>query len=192
MNMTITSPAFIAGQPIPLKYTQEGENVSPPLEWSDVPAAAKGLVLMLEDADGLAGNFSHWLVYNIPSTIHALPEDLQRAPSLPLSFVPTSASMSQKAQARSIVTAGTGTSVPNQPATSEPVPLAQGKNSFDKIGYAGPMPKPGSGPHHYHFRLFALDIAPALPPGLYKDQVQAAMVGHVIAHARIIGTYERR
>src|SRR3990172_2768434 len=56
----------------------------------------------------------------------------------------------------------------------------EGKNGTGKSGYTGPMPPPGSGVHHYHFKIYALDKALGLAPGLGKDDVLNAMIGHVI------------
>src|SRR5882762_7278635 len=51
MNLQITSSAFTEGQPIPAKYTCQGKDVSPPLQWSGVPPAAKSLALICDDPD---------------------------------------------------------------------------------------------------------------------------------------------
>jgi Raf kinase inhibitor-like YbhB/YbcL family protein len=65
-RMKITSPLFRNGERVPVKYTCEGPNVSPPLEFSEIPDAARSLVLMVEDPDAEAKPWVHWLVYNIP------------------------------------------------------------------------------------------------------------------------------
>ena len=67
----------------------------------------------------------------------------------------------------------------------------QGANSWPKIGYGGPMPPPGHGTHHYHFVLYALDQVLDLAPGANKAALQKAMKGHVLAEARLMGTYSR-
>ena len=64
--MEIKSPVFKDGERVPVKYTCEGPNVSPPLQFTDVPAEAKSLVLMVEDPDADAKPWVHWLVFNIP------------------------------------------------------------------------------------------------------------------------------
>jgi hypothetical protein len=68
----------------------------------------------------------------------------------------------------------------------------QGTTDFKRVGYGGPCPPPGHGPHHYHFKLYALDRKLELPPGATKPQVEAAMEGHILAHGELIGTYERK
>src|SRR3989442_169384 len=64
--MQITSPVFNDGEEIPLKYSCEGLNVSPPLHFSGIPSNAKSLVLLVEDPDASAKPWVHWVVYNIP------------------------------------------------------------------------------------------------------------------------------
>jgi len=68
----------------------------------------------------------------------------------------------------------------------------QGMNSWPRLGYHGPMPPPGSGVHHYRFRLYALDVLLDLPPRSNRKMLEQAMKGHVLAEAELVGTYERR
>lgn len=82
------------------------------------------------------------------------------------------------------------------PATqlTEPLALRQGKNSWTSgrtTGYRGPLPPPGHGVHHYHFRLYALDTPLDLPPGTTKEELLRRMQGHVLATGELVGTYER-
>lgn len=83
--------------------------------------------------------------------------------------------------------------IPRKPQPPAPKGALQGVNSFpsDNIGYRGPAPPKGHGVHHYHFRLFALDAALDLKPALDKDQVLAAMKGHIVGEGEIVGTYAR-
>lgn len=67
----------------------------------------------------------------------------------------------------------------------------EGKNDFGRSGYGGPMPPPGHGTHHYHFKLYALEEPLDLPPGATKDEVVRAMEGIILAAAELVGTYER-
>ena len=76
-TITVESPTLKADQPIPRDYTADGRNVSPPLTWAGVPAAAKQLAVVLQDPD--AGNpppFVHWVIYKIPPTAKGLPENV--------------------------------------------------------------------------------------------------------------------
>lgn len=63
--MKIVSSAFTNNSTIPSKYTCEGENINPPLEFLDVPANAKSLVLIMDDPDAPMGTFVHWVLHNI-------------------------------------------------------------------------------------------------------------------------------
>ncbi len=66
----------------------------------------------------------------------------------------------------------------------------QGVNDFGKLGYAGPCPPPGR-PHHYHFRLFALDQPVALGREATAAALRNAMQGHVKAGADLVGVFAR-
>jgi Raf kinase inhibitor-like YbhB/YbcL family protein len=74
---------------------------------------------------------------------------------------------------------------------SDPAGALQGKNSFGKIGYNGPMPPPGHGTHHYHFRVYALDQALSAAAGLTKAKLLDALRGHILAEGDLVGTYSR-
>ncbi len=74
----LTSPAFDNDGDIPLIYTQDGEDISPPIEWEGVPEGTKELVLVCEDPDADEGVFTHWVVYGIlPEETSGLPEGLE-------------------------------------------------------------------------------------------------------------------
>jgi Raf kinase inhibitor-like YbhB/YbcL family protein len=63
-------------------------------------------------------------------------------------------------------------------------------NDFGKVGYGGPAPPPGK-PHRYFFKLYALDTLLELAPRVTKDQLVAAMRGHVLAEGQLMGKYGR-
>lgn len=67
----------------------------------------------------------------------------------------------------------------------------QGENDFDETGWGGPLPPPGHGTHHYHFKVYALDARLDLEPGASKDDLLRAMKGHVLAQGELVGTYSR-
>ena len=84
MTMTITSTAFAANASIPKGYTCEGDDVSPPLAWSGVPAAAKSLALIVDDPDAPDPaaprmTWVHWVLYNLPVASGGLPEAVSAA-----------------------------------------------------------------------------------------------------------------
>ena len=73
-GMALTSTAFDDGDPIPERYSCEGENVPPPLQWEGVPDGTVELALVIEDPDAPDGIFVHWLVVGIePGTEEAGP-----------------------------------------------------------------------------------------------------------------------
>ncbi len=79
MSIAITSPAFTQGHPIPKKYTGEGVDVSPPLEWKDIPQGTKELVLICDDPDAPTEEpWVHWVIYKIPASVQRLPEGVPR------------------------------------------------------------------------------------------------------------------
>jgi Raf kinase inhibitor-like YbhB/YbcL family protein len=76
---TITSSAFDNGDTIPVKYSQEGHDISPDLQWQHVPGGTMELVLICEDPDApRAEPFVHWLAYGIDPALNGLPEDLPK------------------------------------------------------------------------------------------------------------------
>ena len=81
--------------------------------------------------------------------------------------------------------------VPPSPTLNVPLGALQGKNSWGTDGYRGPAPPPGHGTHHYHFRLFALDVPLHAAQGLDKPGLLDAMQGHILAQAELVRTYER-
>jgi Raf kinase inhibitor-like YbhB/YbcL family protein len=80
-TMQLTSSTFDDGGPIPTHHTCDGEDVSPPLAWSDVPDGTAAFVLVADDPD--AGGFIHWLLTDIPGDARELPEGGGDAVGLP-------------------------------------------------------------------------------------------------------------
>ena len=79
----LTSPAFRNGEVIPKRYTCEGLDISPPLNWSGYPSETKSFVLIVEDPDAPGGVFTHWIAYNIPADVNELKEGLEKVEKLP-------------------------------------------------------------------------------------------------------------
>jgi len=78
-----------------------------------------------------------------------------------------------------------------QPKTASLSEGNQGINSFSKIGYDGPCPPPGTPPHRYYFRFFALDASPDLPSGLNAAGLRKTMQGHILGQAEWMGKFTR-
>lgn len=155
--MRLTSDSFASGGAIPVRHTCDGANTSPPLAWSDVPADAKSLALIVDDPDAPDPKapkriWVHWVLYNIPPTVRALDEGAPRSP------VPDEAS--------------------------------EGLHDGGALGYDGPCPPIGT--HRYFHTLYALDcVLPDLGPRATRHDLDAAMQGHILARAQIMGTYQR-
>jgi len=157
MAIKVESDAFKPGERIPKKYTGEGQDVSPPLGWSNLPEGTRQLALIVDDPDApRAEPWVHWLIYNIPANIDSLPEGIEARKTL-----------------------------------QTPAGAMQGENSRRRIGYSGPMPPPGHGVHHYHFKLYALDAELQLKPGLDKDGLITAITNHILGQGELVGTYQR-
>ncbi len=156
MALEIHSPAFGPNGAIPAKFTCEGEDASPPLAWSGVPAGTKSLVLIVDDPDAPDPRapqmtWVHWVLANLPPDATGLAEGVSAA-SLP------------------------------------PGTLA-GLNDWKRAGYGGPCPPIGR--HRYFHKLYALDRSLTGLQQPTKAQVEAAMRGHVLAQAELVGTYQK-
>jgi Raf kinase inhibitor-like YbhB/YbcL family protein len=136
-----------------MRYSADGENISPPLKWSAGPSSTQCYVLIVEDPDATSGTYIHWVLFNIPSNITALPEGIAKKPVVP----------------------GFG---------------IHGANSARRAEYYGPLPPPGK-PHHYFFRLFALDRLLEVSPGSPVELVRKAMEGHILESCQLMGIYQR-
>jgi Raf kinase inhibitor-like YbhB/YbcL family protein len=154
--LTITSPAFADKAAIPKRYTCEGEDVSPGIQWSGIPTGTKSFALIVDDPDAPdpkapQRTWVHWVLYNIPAKVDSLADHLG-AQGLP---------------------AGT----------------QEGLNDWKRTGYGGPCPPIGR--HRYFHKLYALDtVLPDLKRPT-KAQLLAAMKGHVLGEAQLVGTYEK-
>jgi Raf kinase inhibitor-like YbhB/YbcL family protein len=155
MPLKLQSTAFKPGSEIPVRYTCEGDDISPPLEWSGAPPDTKTFALIVDDPDAPDPKapkmtWVHWVLYNLPSTTASLPEGVSRLP------------------------AGT----------------REGKNDWKRTGYGGPCPPIGR--HRYFHKLYALGIELGDLNEPTKLQLETAMRGHVLAHAELIGTYQKQ
>lgn len=154
--MKLSSPAFTAMGAIPRKYTCEGDDLSPALEWSDVPRGTRSFALVVQDPDAPdpaapRRTWVHWVLVDIPPDTRELAEGA---------------------------------------ATRLPSGARHGKNDWGKAGWGGPCPPIGR--HRYFFLLYALDTALADLQTPTRAELEAAMAGHVLARAELIGTYEKQ
>ncbi len=78
-KMKVESAAFKNGQKIPVKYTGDGEDISPPISWSNVPDGTVEFALICDDPDAPTPKpWVHWVIYKIPADVRALPENLPK------------------------------------------------------------------------------------------------------------------
>jgi hypothetical protein len=73
-TFTLTSPAFTHGARVPARHTCEGDDLSPPLQWSQVPEETRSFALIVDDPDAPSGTFTHWVRFDIPADARELPE----------------------------------------------------------------------------------------------------------------------
>ena len=83
MKLTISSPAFQEGDKIPMKFTCEGEDISPELTWNKPPEETKSLTLLVDDPDAPDGVFTHWVLFNLPADKMMLPQGVPTQGRLP-------------------------------------------------------------------------------------------------------------
>lgn len=154
MAFTLTSPAFASGEPIPSRYTCDGEGMTPPLAWSGAPEGTRSYALILEDPDAPSGMFRHWGLYNVAPSADSLPE--------------------------------------SRPDAAGAIAGVHVLHDFGRPSYFPPCPPPGSGVHHYRFRLLALStdsLEFETPPTC--QGLLAMIQSHLLAEAVLIGTCER-
>jgi Raf kinase inhibitor-like YbhB/YbcL family protein len=76
--MEIKSSAFKEGEVIPAKYACDNIDISPPLEWSQVPYGIKTFALICDDPDAPMGIFVHWILFNLPGNLPELQENVPK------------------------------------------------------------------------------------------------------------------
>jgi len=81
MTLQLSSPEFEQEALIPAKFTCDGEDISPLLEWTGTPEATVSFVLICDDPDAPMGTWDHWLLFNLPADNFELPENIQVLPA---------------------------------------------------------------------------------------------------------------
>ena len=76
MIMALASPAFNAGEPIPTKFSCDGEDISPELDWFGIPEGTVSMALIMDDPDAPMGTWVHWVLYNLPMDLSGLREGM--------------------------------------------------------------------------------------------------------------------
>jgi len=83
MAFSIKTNGFVDQSIIPAKYTADGADISPQLEWRDAPALTKSFTLIMDDPDAPAGTWVHWVLYDLPKDTKNIPEAVPKAEVLP-------------------------------------------------------------------------------------------------------------
>jgi hypothetical protein len=83
MSITVSSAAFEPRQSIPSQYTCDGRDISPPLAWKGSPANTRSVILICDDPDAPAGDWVHWVCYDIPPSVDTLAEAMPKTDTLP-------------------------------------------------------------------------------------------------------------
>lgn len=78
MVLSLSSPIFPEGEKIPVKYTCDGQDISPPLMWGKPPPGTQAFALIMDDPDAPGGVFTHWVIFNLPVDSRELPEAVTR------------------------------------------------------------------------------------------------------------------
>ncbi len=78
MAFTLSSGAFPQQAPIPQNFTCDGKDDSPPLAWQGAPDGTKAFALIVDDPDAPSGVFTHWLIWDIPSSATKLPQGVAK------------------------------------------------------------------------------------------------------------------
>lgn len=156
----LTSPAFKDGSRLPVKYTIDGDKVSPPLKWKGAPGETKSFALVALDLDvpkEMGGFFCHWMVYDIAASVRELPEGAsERLPAGAKQLPNTYAQFGM---------AG--------------IPMAR----------YGP-PWPPTPDHRYQFTLYTLRVATlGLAANANYQDFKRAVEANAIKSAQLIGVY---
>lgn len=83
MTIEVTSTAFSQGELMPARYTADGANISPPLEWKGLPQGTESIAMINDDPDAPVGTWVHWVIYDMPPETTSLPEGIAPDETLP-------------------------------------------------------------------------------------------------------------
>jgi Raf kinase inhibitor-like YbhB/YbcL family protein len=151
-TINVSSPAFVAGDAIPVQYTCDGAARAPTLSWSGLPAGTQSVAILVDEPDAKDGPFTHLLVTNLP------PEQ---------------------------TTVDLGAALPADASVL--------RNDAGTLGYLAPCPEDGA--HHYHYRVYALDLKVRRAPAtraVTRASFLRGIQGHILGEGELVGTYERR
>ena len=159
-HIKVTSSVFNNVEAMPLEYTDQGNNISPPISWGECSEETVSIAIICDDPDAkevVGKTFVHWVIFNIPVEYKGLSKNI------PNTREPRTASVEKN--------------------------VRQGINDFGKIGYGGPKPPAGKS-HRYFFKVYEINILLGLEPGATKKNLLEAMKNHVVGYGELMGTYK--
>ena len=163
-TISVTSSAFDHHGMVPESNSAYGENVSIDLTWADLPEGTQQLALICDDPKVVEiGMMEQPFVHWVMYNIPASSSGLPAG-------LPSDATLEMEGLEGAV----------------------NGLNGLRRPGYFGPRPPANGQLHAYHFRVYALDDALNLEPGLGKAELLDAMNGHVLATGMLMGHYERK
>ena len=216
VDMQLTSTAFSDGSEIPRKYGYKNGNISPPLRISEIPENTESLILIVDDPDAkkaVGKVWTHWILFNIipwwkmsyagseggtdvdPNTGNleiVIPESKKGWTDC-LTVVAWDEAVGEEMYQtnRDRLEQNWQDHIGN--ATDDVVKLHRygmlGLNDFGEFAYGGPAPP--DAPHTYQFKVYALDERVDRSLGMKgkQSEIEAKMSGHIIAEAKLTGTY---
>ena len=163
-TISVTSSAFDHHGMVPESNSAYGENVSIDLNWADLPEGTQQLALICDDPKVVEiGMMEQPFVHWV---MYNIPSSASGLPA----GLPSDATLEMEGLEGAV----------------------NGLNGLRRPGYFGPRPPANGQLHAYHFRVYALDDALNLEPGLGKAELLDAMNGHVLATGMLMGHYERK
>lgn len=165
VKMKIESPAFKEGEMIPVQYSCDGKDISPALVFSGIPVGTKSLALICDDPDAPNGDWVHWVIYDMPSDLKGLPENIARGVS--------SINIIDKKE----------------------IAIQHGKTDFGRYGYGGPCPPSGTHRYYFKLYALDMKLNFTIEDvknGVTKRVLLERMKDHILGEAALMGKYQRK
>jgi Raf kinase inhibitor-like YbhB/YbcL family protein len=174
-SIIVTSYAFTNNGYIPVKYTCLGQGASPPLTFSNIPAEARSLAIIVDDPD-----YSYTCKADPPKAGKRKSKKTANSKVVQSKMVQKDSCFVDWV----IWNIDTGSFIPENFKN-----FNEGLNGLKQPGYTGICPS--AGPHHYHFKVYALDIKLNLSKNGSKAELEKLMEGHVVGWGEIVGVFDK-
>ena len=175
-TLVVTSTAFTNNGMIPAKYSCLGQEASPPLNVTNIPEGARSLVLIVDDPDAPV---------KLAVVRQATKGNKKHAKKKPVTKVANTGAAQQNTFTHWIIwNLDVDGHIPENFRNDY-----EGMNGVQKNGYVGMCPPAGT--HHYHFKVYALDIKLNMPRTTNKAAIEKVMEGHILAWGDLVGTFDK-